>query len=236
MTGDVNVDCHPFSNPDTDQTYFDSSYRYPSAFDVYNDYTGVHTPGVVPATWPTLTNTPDEVGHVFVSPTSYDTNPPMGWGLTAQVNHPTYPWLNMGDLGSIPISDFDAVANMDFPGYEDLKGNSFLASNVSVDHQHPVIQGNIFEPNGPNLLTPTVVPAVPAVPIVSPPTRSGRQAKPRFPCDFCTKDFSRETDLTRHIKSIHDKIKDHVCHFVGCGKRFSRKDKRTSHQKVRGHH
>lgn len=236
MIGDVNVDCHPFSSPDIDQTYSDSSYGHPSAFDVYNHHTGLHTPGVVPDTWPTLTNTPDEVGHVFVTPTPHDTNPPMGWGLTAQVNHPTYPWFNMGDLGSIPISDSDAFVNVDSPGYEDLNGNSFLASNVSVDRQHPVIQGNIFEPNGPNLLTPTVVPAAPAVPIVLLPTRPMRQAKLSIPCNLCGRTFSRQADLTRHIKSVHNMIKDHVCPFIGCGKAYSRKDKLANHKKSKNHY
>jgi hypothetical protein len=46
----------------------------------------------------------------------------------------------------------------------------------------------------------------------------------QFKCDKvnCTMEFDRKTDLDRHIKSVHLKIKDWICH--KCGDAFSRKD------------
>ncbi|PVI03156.1 hypothetical protein DM02DRAFT_263980 [Periconia macrospinosa] len=44
----------------------------------------------------------------------------------------------------------------------------------------------------------------------------------------CTMKFDRKTDLDRHVKSVHDKIRDLVC--AKCGDAFSRKDTLRRHQ------
>ncbi|CAI6276933.1 unnamed protein product [Periconia digitata] len=44
----------------------------------------------------------------------------------------------------------------------------------------------------------------------------------------CIQGFDRKTDLDRHIKSVHDKIRDLVCQ--KCGDSFSRKDTLRRHQ------
>ena len=49
-------------------------------------------------------------------------------------------------------------------------------------------------------------------------------------CRFCRKFFNRKRDLKRHIKTVHEGIKDHHCSF--CEKSFSRADRLNSHVKL----
>ncbi len=42
---------------------------------------------------------------------------------------------------------------------------------------------------------------------------------PRFPCDFCSKDFGRPGQLERHTNSVHYQLRPHKCNF--CGKLFT---------------
>ena len=42
---------------------------------------------------------------------------------------------------------------------------------------------------------------------------------PRFPCNFCSKDFGRPGQLERHTNSVHHQLRPHKC--TSCGKRFT---------------
>lgn len=48
-----------------------------------------------------------------------------------------------------------------------------------------------------------------------------------FQCDICFKTFSRQSDLNRHKKSIHNKSESFACD--KCEKKFNRKDKLDEH-------
>ncbi|KAH7128755.1 hypothetical protein B0J11DRAFT_525687 [Dendryphion nanum] len=84
--------------------------------------------------------------------------------------------------------------------------------------------------------TPIVPPPAQSIPPVVVPSRQRRQGQVQVQCQYCLKSFSREPDRRRHVKSVHDKINDHLCRFPGCNKSFPRKDKLTAHQKSRSHY
>ena len=46
-------------------------------------------------------------------------------------------------------------------------------------------------------------------------------------CEFCEKTFAFPIDLKRHIKSIHNAVKDHNCDI--CGKSFKTAAKLVTH-------
>ncbi|TPX48504.1 hypothetical protein SeMB42_g02058 [Synchytrium endobioticum] len=54
-----------------------------------------------------------------------------------------------------------------------------------------------------------------------------------FPCPYknCHLSFRRKPDLQRHVKSCHDKVKNHVC--VDCGRSFARSDALKRHREAR---
>ena len=52
----------------------------------------------------------------------------------------------------------------------------------------------------------------------------------KFSSQVCSKDFSEEYKLRRHIKEVHEGLKDHVC--ATCGKGFARADKLFQHELV----
>lgn len=43
-----------------------------------------------------------------------------------------------------------------------------------------------------------------------------------YPCERCGRMFTRKSDAQKHIKVVHDKVKNFAC--VVCGRRFGRKD------------
>lgn len=49
-------------------------------------------------------------------------------------------------------------------------------------------------------------------------------------CPHCGKDFTEEYKLKRHVREVHDHLKDHVC--STCGKSFARADKLFQHELV----
>ena len=51
-----------------------------------------------------------------------------------------------------------------------------------------------------------------------------------FECQICIKRFSTKTDLTRHIKTVHDKVRDFECHI--CNKTYSQKYNLENHIKI----
>ena len=46
----------------------------------------------------------------------------------------------------------------------------------------------------------------------------------------CGKDFSEGYKLRRHLREVHDKLKEHVC--STCGKTFARGDKLFQHELI----
>ncbi|TFY78981.1 hypothetical protein EWM64_g5031 [Hericium alpestre] len=50
------------------------------------------------------------------------------------------------------------------------------------------------------------------------PTRTGEMKQPCVPCPQCDKTFSRKYDMTRHVKGIHDKIREPECPFAAAQK------------------
>ena len=51
-----------------------------------------------------------------------------------------------------------------------------------------------------------------------------------FKCDICEKTFTRERDMRRHKKTIHEKATGVCCN--KCKKSFTRVDNLKAHQKV----
>ena len=49
-------------------------------------------------------------------------------------------------------------------------------------------------------------------------------------CYQCGKSFSKASDLKRHVKAVHDGIKDHTCDL--CGRSFAKKDQLNNHVKA----
>ena len=52
-----------------------------------------------------------------------------------------------------------------------------------------------------------------------------------YNCDFCSKEFTREDNLLRHKKSVHDPICKKIC-CPDCGKNFSRQDEFVRHKSI----
>ncbi|KAF2812484.1 uncharacterized protein BDZ99DRAFT_474645 [Mytilinidion resinicola] len=57
------------------------------------------------------------------------------------------------------------------------------------------------------------------------------KAPSRVPCTVqgCAKSFGRNTDMKKHIKNVHNKIKDYKCEYDGCGKAYEDKTKLQTH-------
>ena len=51
-----------------------------------------------------------------------------------------------------------------------------------------------------------------------------------FACDICLKVFTAKKNLTRHVKIVHENIRNHVCEI--CGVRTSTKDHLERHKQV----
>ena len=49
-------------------------------------------------------------------------------------------------------------------------------------------------------------------------------------CEQCNKVFTREADLKRHVRVVHDKVKNHECRI--CSKKFARKQNMELHYKT----
>lgn len=47
----------------------------------------------------------------------------------------------------------------------------------------------------------------------------------------CGNTFSQSSSFYTHLKVVHDKIKNHICHFKDCGKAFSEKTQLKNHIK-----
>jgi uncharacterized Zn-finger protein len=48
-------------------------------------------------------------------------------------------------------------------------------------------------------------------------------------CQICDKKLSCRSSLTRHIKTVHDKIKNHLCLYEGCELKFTSKSNLARH-------
>lgn len=53
---------------------------------------------------------------------------------------------------------------------------------------------------------------------------------PSIPCDKCDLLFTSKVHMTRHVKSVHDKIRDNLCKI--CHKGFTRQDYLTVHLEI----
>lgn len=47
-------------------------------------------------------------------------------------------------------------------------------------------------------------------------------SKPKHPCEQCGRLFSRKSDALKHIRVVHERVKDFAC--CVCGRKFARKD------------
>lgn len=61
-------------------------------------------------------------------------------------------------------------------------------------------------------------------------TSTAKTANQKHPCKKCGRLFSRKADATKHIRVVHERVKDFSC--CVCGRKFARKDYCT----VRSHH
>ncbi|XVE61565.1 hypothetical protein DITRI_Ditri06bG0050700 [Diplodiscus trichospermus] len=62
-------------------------------------------------------------------------------------------------------------------------------------------------------------------------------ASERIKCDFegCLHTFSTKSNLSQHVKAVHEELKPFACSFSGCGMRFSYKHVRDHHEKTGCH-
>jgi hypothetical protein len=131
----------------------------------------------------------------------------------------------------IPLPDF----GYDQGHQEQLmfpQNNAALGDNYQNFDATPNMMGFPAAPNVPN---------GPVAPIQAPPAAVQPAPGQRVPCTICTRTFGRASDLTRHMKSVHDVGPRvlHLCTVPGCpqsyGAGLSRKDKLLEHmRKVHG--
>lgn len=54
------------------------------------------------------------------------------------------------------------------------------------------------------------------------PTLRRLSSASAYPCDRCGRQFSRKADAMKHVRVVHDRVKNFICSV--CGRRFGRKD------------
>jgi hypothetical protein len=90
-------------------------------------------------------------------------------------------------------------------------------------------------PSTINLLAAANAPTGPMAAIQGPPVVAQPALYQRIPCTLCVRTFGRQSDLTRHMTSVHNVGPQvlHFCTVLGCpksiGAGFSRKDKVAEH-------
>lgn len=58
--------------------------------------------------------------------------------------------------------------------------------------------------------------------------------RPRIPCNYCTKSFTRKDSLESHIKTVHAAVHPYTCTHETCGRTFATRSMYLNHQKVHG--
>lgn len=58
--------------------------------------------------------------------------------------------------------------------------------------------------------------------------------RPRIPCNYCSKSFTRKDSLESHIKSVHASVHPYTCAHETCNRAFSTRSMYLNHQKVHG--
>lgn len=58
--------------------------------------------------------------------------------------------------------------------------------------------------------------------------------RPRIPCNYCTKTFTRKDSLESHVKTVHASVHPYTCTHETCGRTFATRSTYLSHQKVHG--
>lgn len=58
--------------------------------------------------------------------------------------------------------------------------------------------------------------------------------RPRIPCNYCTKSFTRKDSLESHIKTVHTSVHPYTCTHETCNRTFSTRSMYLNHQKVHG--
>ena len=58
--------------------------------------------------------------------------------------------------------------------------------------------------------------------------------RPRIPCNYCTKSFTRKDSLESHIKTIHASVHPYTCTHDSCSRTFATRSMYLNHLKVHG--
>lgn len=58
--------------------------------------------------------------------------------------------------------------------------------------------------------------------------------RPRIPCNYCTKSFTRKDSLESHIKTVHASVHPYTCTHETCNRTFATRSMYLNHQKVHG--
>lgn len=93
--------------------------------------------------------------------------------------------------------------------------------------QHQNLHNDVnISPSAPAASQPyashTPIPSLPSSSAGQSSRRSSPSSGVGHPCDRCGRVFTRRADAAKHIRVVHDRVKNFVCDL--CGRRFGRKD------------
>lgn len=105
------------------------------------------------------------------------------------------------------------------------------ATGAAAPQQQQQIQGTTVLTQGSTVITQEPAPVAPAVNLpISLPTEPVPMLTELYQCSICLYKSPRKSNVSQHVKTVHQRIKDFACHL--CSYKSSRKSNLANHVKT----